>query len=87
MDTQKLKLAIIQRITKCEDRQLLETVYQMLDQLDTKGINLSKEQSSDPQLIAALLGETDDPSTASDQTTSQEEIDDLQQSIDDVFGQ
>lgn len=87
MDKQKLKLAIIQRITKCEDRQLLETVYQMLDQLDTKGINLSKEQSSDPQLIAALLGETDDPSTASDQTTSQEEIDDLQQSIDDVFGQ
>ncbi|MEL6971087.1 MAG: hypothetical protein AAFO02_13035 [Bacteroidota bacterium] len=87
MDKQKLKLAIIQRITKCEDKQLLETVYQMLDQLDTKGINLSKEQSSDPQLIAALLGETDDPSTASDQTTSQEEIDDLQQSIDDVFGQ
>ncbi|MEL7425220.1 MAG: hypothetical protein AAFN81_19695 [Bacteroidota bacterium] len=87
MDTQKLKLAIIQRITKCEDKQLLETVYHILDQLDIKDNDLTKEQSSDPELIAALLGGTDSPSTTSHQATSQEEIDELQQSIDDVFGQ
>ncbi len=85
MDKQKLKLVIIRRITSCEDVELLQTVYQLLNQLDTE-LNLSTP-IKDPRLLAALLGEAQtSATTAQEEPTTQEEIEDLQRSIDDVFG-
>ena len=85
MDTQKLKLAIIQRITSCEDQQLLQTVYQLLDQLDSKVSNPT-EYNSSQELLSAILGEPMKPAPGQKPSASQDEIDDLQRSIDDVFG-
>lgn len=84
MDMQQLKLAIIQRVTSCKDEQLLRTIHQLLDQLDGN----TGDYSSSPQLLAAILGEKGTTTASSSQQTSanQDDIDDLQRSINDVFG-
>lgn len=78
MDKKALKLAIIQKLTSCEDEQLLQTIWKMLEEF-------SKSNStaiSDP-LIEALLNPE---KAAPDQPVTDQDIADIQQSIDEIFG-
>jgi hypothetical protein len=78
MDKKALKLALIQQITSCEDEQVLLTISKILGQLSSTAAT----SVNDP-LMEALLrsGKTTPTSPVSDQ-----DIADLQQSIDDIFG-
>ena len=81
MDQQKLKLEIIQRITACQDQELLQTIYQLLRQLD-KGPSDKENFSTSPQLLSALLGETAANNSNSPQDKEEAKQEDGQPSLD-----
>ena len=78
MDKKALKLALIQKITSCEDEQLLQTIWKMLEKLSS-----SESFSTSDPLIEALLnpGKTTLVHPVTDQ-----DIVDIQQSINEIFG-
>ena len=78
MDKKALKLALIQKITACEDEQVLQTIAKILEHLSA-----SESAPVNDPLMEALLrpGKTTSTPLVSDQ-----DIADIQQSIDDIFG-
>lgn len=80
MDKKALKLALIQKITSCEDEQVLLTISKILEQLSSPEMSTSL---NDP-LMEALLrpGKT----TPTPPPVSDQDIADIQQSIDEIFG-
>ena len=79
MDKKALKLALIQKITSCEDEQVLLAIYNILQHLSTQ-----ESTSANDPLLEALLkpGKT----VLSSPAVSEQDIADIQQSIDDIFG-
>lgn len=80
MERKTLKLAIIQKITACEDDQVLQTIWSILEQLSSSS---QVNPVDTAPLIEALLGDSGKNNTP----PSAQEIADLQQSINDIFGQ
>lgn len=80
MDKKALKLALIQQITSCEDEQVLQTISKILGHLSTT----TASATANEPLLEALLrpGKTTSTPPVSDQ-----DIADIQQSIDEIFGE
>lgn len=79
MDKKALKLALIQKITVCEDEQVLLTISNILQHLSPQ----ESPPANDPLLEALLKpGKT----VLSSPTVSEQDIAEIQQSIDDIFG-
>lgn len=80
MDKKALKLALIQKITACEDEQVLLTISKILQHLNTPVAS----SANDPLLEALLQPGKTMRSTSP--PVSDQDIADIQQSIDDIFG-
>lgn len=78
MDKKALKLALIQKITSCEDEQVLQTISKILGHLST-----SESAPVNDPLMEALLRPGKAISTP---PVSDQDIADIQQSIDEIFG-
>ncbi|WP_020539358.1 hypothetical protein [Lewinella cohaerens] len=78
MDKKALKLAVIQKLTSCEDEQLLRTIWKMLEEFS----NANSSAVSDSMIEALLNPEK----TAPAQPVTDQDIADIQQSIDEIFG-
>jgi hypothetical protein len=78
MNKKALKLAIIQKLTFCEDEQLLQTIWKMLEEFSNAG----SAAVSDPLIEALLNPEKAAPA----QPVTDQDIADIQQSIDEIFG-
>ncbi len=78
MDKKALKLALIQKITSCEDEQVLLTISKILGQLSS-----TESTSLNDPLMEALLKSG---KTAPTPPVSDQDIADIQQSIDEIFG-
>ena len=85
MRLQELKLAIIQAITQCDDPALLKTIQQMLTSL-AKPADTSAVSSTDQQAMLNVLLRGDNTPEQDTGATSAADIQDLQDSIDEVFG-
>ena len=77
MDKTTLKLAIIKQIIACDDEIVLEAILNLFNHSSP-----TQEMSIQDDLAAALLGENPSP----DLPAKDEDIDDLQGSIDEIFG-
>lgn len=85
METQQLKLGIIQRITACNDPELLQIIFEMLEGLASKGSSIRTADPSQQTLLNVLLQE---PASKQEFTPpNTEDLQDLQDSIDEIFGQ
>lgn len=83
MTVKELKIAIIQGITSCDDPALLQTIHQMLQSLKdspTDSVTLAPAQEV-LNLLQKQNVTGDHPKGA-----SSEDIQDLQDSIDEIFG-
>lgn len=81
MERKTLKLAIIQKVTACEDDQVLQTVWSIFEQLSDSS---STAFNANAPLLEAILGKSNKSLSISPPT--EQEITELQQSIDDIFG-
>jgi hypothetical protein len=77
MDKKALKLALIKGIIACEDEQVLRTIKDILTNLTPTTASTGQDH-----LVAALLQDK----KATSRPTSEKDIADLQQSIDEIFG-
>lgn len=86
MTLQQLKLAIIQKVISSSDPQVLETVHQLLSTLrGEQAVNSPPPVAgSVPSILQALAGT---PQDGSDAGVNQKDVDDLQQSINEIFGE
>lgn len=80
MDKKALKLTLIQKITSCEDEEVLLTVAKIMEQLST-----TAPSSANAHLLEALLGPG--KTTSTPPPVSDQDIADVQQSIDEIFGE
>ncbi len=86
MTLQQLKLAIIQKVISSSDPQVLETVHQLLSTLRGEQVVSSPPPvaGSVPSILQSLAGT---PQEDSDAGVNQKDVDDLQQSINEIFGE
>lgn len=80
MDKKALKLALIQKIASCEDEQVLLTISKILEHLSSSETSISL---NDPLMEALLRPGNTAPTPP---PVSDQDIADVQQSIDEIFG-
>lgn len=83
MNIQQRKLAIIQQITHCDDAELLQIIFQLLERSSKKGSANSISQDNQQLLDVLLQGSTNPKNSA---LSGSQDLQDLQDSIDEVFG-
>lgn len=85
MTTQELKLKIIQAVSETNNKEVLETLLKVIE-----GVSLDRNQVSsaalDQQNLAKLLLKGSNAPQASPDGVAEEDIEDLQRSINEIFG-
>ncbi len=85
MTTQDLKLKIIQAVSETNNKDVLETLLKVIE-----GVSQERNQVNptalDQQNLAKLLLKNANNATSNSEGTPEEDIKDLQRSIDEIFG-
>lgn len=85
MTTQELKLKIIQAVSETNNKHVLETLLKVIE-----GVSLESNQVTsaalDQQNLAKLLLKSSNAPKSSSEGVAEEDIEDLQRSINEIFG-